>query len=69
MADWNPAEILGVKPSNLSIGMYENLITMKFEKSRIQCGYDDTHNLPLMFNFLGIPYIDVIRSILSFSKK
>ena len=70
MADWNPAEILGVKPSNLSIGMYENLITNEvWKKSRIQCGYDDTHNLPLMFNFLGIPYIDVIRSILSFFPK
>ena len=27
MADWNPAEMIGVKPSNLSLSLYSELIT------------------------------------------
>lgn len=67
MPDWNPAEIIGRKPHPLSLSLYETLVTDNiWGQQRYEFGYYDVRNTPLMVNFVGIPYIDVRLSFLSF---
>ncbi len=67
MTDWNPAEIIGLKPKPLSISLYKYLITDNiWAKSRADLGYNDLSNAPLLYSFLGTPYIDVRTDINSF---
>ena len=70
MPDWNPAEIIGVKPHNLALSLYKVLITDDvWAKSRSQMGYKNIENTPLMYNFLGTPYIDLRADLNSFIPK
>jgi glutamine kinase len=60
MSDWNPAEMIGVKPSPLSLSLYSELITDEvWAEQRNDYGYQDVRPNPLMINFAGSPYIDL----------
>mgnify|MGYP007000206024 len=50
MTDWNPAEIIGTKPNNLSYSLYSELITdYVWSKSRAYFNYCDLGETPLMY--------------------
>jgi phosphohistidine swiveling domain-containing protein len=67
MPDWNPAEILGVRPKKLSISLYKELITDNvWAHQRYDYGYRDLTMHPLMISFCGIPYIDTRITFNSF---
>lgn len=67
MTDWNPAEIIGIKPNNLSYSLYSELITdYVWSKSRAYFNYCDLGETPLMYNFLGTPFIDLRADFNSF---
>ena len=60
MTDWNPAEMIGVKPSILSLSLYSELITDEaWAIQRKNYGYKDVRPNPLMITLAGSPYIDV----------
>ena len=60
MADWNPAEMIGNKPTTLSLSLYAELITDRvWATQRKDYGYQDLSSHPLMLNFGGSPYIDL----------
>ena len=60
MSDWNPAEMIGVKPTPLGIGLYSELITDEvWAEQRSNYGYKDVRPNPLMINLAGSPYIDL----------
>ncbi|MBV9563480.1 MAG: hypothetical protein JOY90_23990 [Bradyrhizobium sp.] len=67
MPDWNPAEMLGVRPRPLSLSLYRDLVTDSvWSHQRRHYGYRDMRGFPLMIDLLGIPYIDVRASFNSF---
>ena len=67
MPDWNPAEIIGVKPRPLAINLYKELITNSvWAKQRHEYGYKKIVKTPLMIEFCNQPYIDVRASLNSF---
>lgn len=67
MPDWNPAEIIGIRPKPLAISLYKELITDKiWAQQRKKYGYRDVTGFPLMKTFLGLPYIDLRLSFNSF---
>lgn len=67
MPDWNPAEILGVRPKKLAISLYKELITDTiWAHQRHDYGYRDLTMHPLMISFCGIPYIDTRITFNSF---
>lgn len=67
MPDWNPAEILGVRPKKLSISLYKELITDNiWAHQRYDYGYRDLTMHPLMISFCGVPYIDTRITFNSF---
>jgi len=67
MTDWNPAEIIGLKPKPLALSLYQSLITDEvWAESRINLGYKDITKMPLVYSFLGTPYIDIKTDINSF---
>ena len=67
MPDWNPAEIIGVKPNPLSMDLYKYLITNSvWSIQRKQYGYRHIKKTPLMVDFCNQPYIDVRASLNSF---
>lgn len=60
MSDWNPAEMIGIKPSLLSLSLYSELITDSvWSEHRKNYLYQNLKPNPLMVNFLGCPYIDL----------
>ena len=60
MADWNPAEMIGNKPTTLSLSLYAELITDRvWATQRKDYSYQDLSSHPLMLNFGGSPYIDL----------
>ena len=60
MSDWNPAEMIGAKPSHLSSSLYSELITDEvWSEQRSNYGYKDVRPNPLMLNLGGSPYIDL----------
>ncbi|TLD81382.1 hypothetical protein LS70_007665 [Helicobacter sp. MIT 11-5569] len=70
MPDWNPAEILGLKPKRLALSLYKEIITDSiWAYQRDNYGYLALRSHPLMYSFLGIPYIDVRLSFNSFIPK
>lgn len=70
MPDWNPAEILGVRPKKLAISLYKELITDNiWAHQRYDYGYRDLTMHPLMISFCGIPYIDTRITFNSFIPK
>lgn len=67
MTDWNPAEIIGIRPRRLSLSLYKELVTDSiWAHQRFAYGYRDLRGYPLLLSFLGQPYIDVRVSINSF---
>jgi len=70
MPDWNPAEIIGIKPKQLSLSLYKELITDNiWAYQRDNYGYRSLRSFPLLVSFLGMPYIDVRVSFNSFIPK
>ncbi len=60
MPDWNPAEIIGIKPKPLSLSLYKELITDHiWAKNRKNYGFQDLESHQLMTVFYGTPFIDV----------
>jgi glutamine kinase len=67
MPDWNPAEIIGVRPWPLSLSLYRELITDAiWAYQRDNYGYQNLRSFPLLVSFCGLPYIDVRVSFNSF---
>jgi len=67
MPDWNPAEIIGVRPWPLSLSLYCELITDTiWAYQRDNYGYQNLRSFPLLVSFHGLPYIDVRVSFNSF---
>lgn len=70
MPDWNPAEILGLKPKRLALSLYKEIITDNiWAYQRDNYGYLNLRSHPLIHSFLGIPYVDVRLSFNSFIPK
>jgi phosphohistidine swiveling domain-containing protein len=70
MPDWNPAEIIGLKPKQLSISLYKELVTDNiWAFQRDNYGYRNLRSHPLLVSFLGIPFIDVRVDFNSFIPK
>ena len=60
MPDWNPAEIIGLKPKNLAFTIYKEIITNQiWADQRYHYGFQKLSDTPLMTRFLGTPYIDM----------
>ncbi len=67
MPDWNPAEIVGVRPRPLALSLYRELITDSiWAYQRDNYGYRNLRSFPLMPHFFGLPYIDIRVSFNSF---
>jgi choline kinase/phosphohistidine swiveling domain-containing protein len=67
MPDWNPAEILGVKPRPLALSLYQALITDEvWAQQRAEFGYRDVRPCPLVVTVAGQPFVDVRASLNSF---
>ena len=67
MSDWNPAEMIGKRPSKLSLSLYSELITNSvWAKQRKNYGYKDVYPNKLMLNFGGSPFIDLRVDLNSF---
>ncbi|MEQ8426921.1 MAG: PEP-utilizing enzyme [Gammaproteobacteria bacterium] len=67
MPDWNPAEIIGVRPKPLALSLYRDLVTDAiWAYQRHNYGYRNLRSFPLMSHFYGLPYIDVRLSFNSF---
>ena len=60
MPDWNPAEMIGIKPKALALSLYQELITdFIWAKNREKYGFSDLTSNHLMSSFLGTPFIDI----------
>jgi len=67
MPDWNPAEIIGIRPKPLALSLYRELVTDAiWAYQRDNYGYRNLRSFPLMPHFFGLPYIDVRVSFNSF---
>lgn len=67
MPDWNPAEIIGIRPRPLALSLYRELVTdAVWAYQRNNYGYRNLRSFPLMKDFFGIPYIDLRVSFNSF---
>ncbi len=67
MPDWNPAEIVGVRPRPLALSLYREIITDAiWAYQRHNYGYKNLRSFPLLVEFEGLPYIDVRVSFNSF---
>ena len=70
MPDWNPAEIIGIRPKRLSLSLYKEFITDNiWAFQRDNYGYRNLRSHPLLVSFLGVPYIDVRVDFNSFVPK
>lgn len=68
MADWNPSEIIGERPSSLSYSLYRELVTDKtWHEARASQGYFDLVQGNLMLSMAKKPYIDMRLSFNSFT--
>ncbi len=67
MPDWNPAEMIGSFPSNLSYSLYSYLITDNvWAIAREQMYYKSLVGFPLMISIAGRPFIDTRLSFSSY---
>jgi len=70
MPDWNPAEIIGIKPRPLAISLYKYLIMDDvWAQQRAEYGYKDVRPQKLLYSFAGQPYVNVTASFSSFIPK
>ena len=59
MPDWNPAEMIGIRPKPFSLSLYRRVITDGiWAYQRNNYGYKNLRSFPLMVDFCGMPYID-----------
>jgi len=69
MPDWNPAEMIGYQPDQLSYSLYKKLITNSaWSTARSEMQYKNV-NRKLMTTFSGKPYIDTRLSFFSYIPK
>jgi hypothetical protein len=67
MADWNPAEIVGLTPAPLAFDLYRTIITDRiWAQQRYEVGYRDLRGWPLIRTFGGQAFVDVRASLNSF---
>lgn len=67
MADWNPAEIVGLIPAPLAFDLYRAIITDRiWAQQRYEIGYRDLRGWPLIRTFGGQAFVDVRASLNSF---
>jgi phosphoenolpyruvate synthase/pyruvate phosphate dikinase len=67
MPDWNPAEMIGIRPKPLSLSIYREIITDSiWAYQRSNYGYKNLRGFQLMKTFYGLPYIDTRLSFNSF---
>ena len=67
MTDWNPAEMICIRPKPLAKSIYQEIITDSiWAYQRDNYGYRNLRSFPLMVDFCGLPYIDVRVSFNSF---
>ena len=67
MPDWNPAEIIGIRPKPLALSLYKELITDNiWSHQRANYGYRNVNGFPLLVVLGGTPYIDTRLSFNSF---
>lgn len=60
MPDWNPAEIIGVRPRPLALSLYTELVTdSTWAYQRDNYGYRNLRSQPLIQSLHGCPYVDV----------
>ncbi len=70
MPDWNPAEMIGVRPRPLALSLYREIITDNiWAYQRDNYGYMNLRSFPLMLSLAGLPYIDVRVDFNSFIPK
>lgn len=70
MPDWNPAEMIGIRPRALALSLYKEIITNGvWAYQRDNYGYRNLRSFPLMVDFQGLPYIDARVSFNSFLPK
>jgi phosphohistidine swiveling domain-containing protein len=70
MPDWNPAEIIGIRPKPLALSLYRELVTDSvWAYQRNNYGYRNLRSFPLLVDFEGLPYIDLRVSFNSFTPK
>lgn len=70
MPDWNPAEMIGLRPRALALSLYKEIITNGvWAYQRDNYGYRNLRSFPLMVDFCGLPYIDARVSFNSFLPK
>lgn len=67
MTDWNPAEMIGIRPKPLAKSLYQEVITDSvWAYQRHNYGYRNLRSFPLMVDFGGLSYIDIRVSFNSF---
>lgn len=67
MPDWNPAEIIGIRPGALALSLYRYLLMdTTWATQRAEYGYRNVHAQPLLTEFCGHPYVDIRSSFNSF---
>ena len=70
MPDWNPAEMIGIRPRALALSLYKEIITNGvWAYQRDNYGYRNLRSFPLMIDLRGMPYIDTRVSFNSFLPK
>lgn len=70
MPDWNPAEIIGIRPRPLALSLYRELVTdSTWAYQRDNYGYRNLRSFPLIVSLHGLPYVDVRVSFNSFVPK
>lgn len=70
MPDWNPAEMIGIRPRALALSLYKEVITNGvWAYQRDNYGYRNLRSFPLMIDLKGLPYIDTRVSFNSFLPK
>ncbi|MFA6432628.1 MAG: PEP-utilizing enzyme [Candidatus Paceibacterota bacterium] len=70
MPDWNPAEMIGIKPRPLALSLYRELITDSiWAFQRDNYGYKRLRSFPLLVSLAGHPYIDLRVDFNSFIPK
>ena len=64
MPDWNPAELIGIRPNELAFSLFKELISdgiWAYERSNF--GYRNVRSFPLVVEFAGHPYVDFRVSV------
>ncbi len=66
MTDWNPAELIGLRPTPLAWSLYDCVITSAaWCERRAEYGYMDMRGVSLMVDLAGHAFIDVRASLTS----